>query len=282
MKSEIVPLLALLGFVLFSAVAGHAQTAGLGINPGRSEIEMKPGQEKTVAFEIEAPPSDVVMRGRLMLSLADWDIKEDAGIAYSDPATHSNSAASWIVFSPAAVNIASGQKQLVRVTVRLPQSAQPGVYRAAIFVQERPPATPPDSGQHLVYVRFRYVFFLYVVVPPVSIQAELLDVALQIQPGGANLVCSLRNGGSRHARPYISWTIRDANQQVIRSVKQYEASVLLPFSSLNERFPIDETLPPGKYEVTAQVDFQDKGPLHSLTRTVHVGGALESADAAER
>ena len=252
-----------LAFLLF------AQTAGLGINPGRAEIEMKAGQEKTISFEIEAPPSDIAMRGRLTLTPADWHIDEESGVNYSDAGTQPDSAARWIVFSPAAVNISSGQKQTVRVTVRLPHDVRPGDYRTAIFIQERPPATPPGREEHLVYVRFRYVFFLYVVVPPVSIQAELTDVALQVQPRGTHLVCMLKNTGSRHVRPYITWSIRGEDRQVISSMKQYEATVLLPFSAINERFPIGD-LPPGRYEITAQVDFQDNSALQSITRTVNL------------
>ena len=246
-----------------------AQTAGLGINPGRAEIEIKPGQEKTIAFEIESPPSDVPLRGRLTLALADWRIDEEAGVTYADPGTEPDSAARWVVFSPAAANISSGQKQVVRVTVRMPQGVQPGVYRTAIFIQERPPATPPGRDEHLVYVRFRYVFFLYVIVPPVSIQAELTDVILKTDARGTHLICVLKNAGSRHARPYITWTIRDENQQVVNSMKEYEATVLLPFSSIHERFSI-QALPPGRYEITTQVDFQDKGPLQSVTRIINV------------
>jgi hypothetical protein len=52
-------------------------------------------------------------------------------------------------------------------------------------------------------------------------------------------------------------------------MKQYEATVLLPFSSINERFPI-EGLPPGQYEITAQVEFQDKAALQSLTRIINL------------
>jgi hypothetical protein len=82
-------------------------------------------------------------------------------------------------------------------------------------------------------------------------------------------VCVLKNAGSRHARPYITWSIRGEDQQLIGSMKQYEATVLLPFSSITERFPIENLLP-GKYEITAQADFQDNGPLQSITRTVEL------------
>ena len=56
---------------------------------------------------------------------------------------------------------------------------------------------------------------------------------------------------------------------MISSMKQYEATVLLPFSSINESFPVED-LPPGKYEITAQVDFQDNAALQSITRTVNL------------
>ena len=47
--------------------------------------------------------------------------------------------------------------------------------QTGIFLQERPPAAPPGKDQHLIYLRFRYVFSLYVVVQPVVKQAELLN-----------------------------------------------------------------------------------------------------------
>ena len=66
--------------VLVAAVAAlpaWAGTAGLALEPGRLEIEVKPGVQKTVSFQIESPPSDEAVRGRLLLSLTDWDLSED-------------------------------------------------------------------------------------------------------------------------------------------------------------------------------------------------------------
>src|SRR5689334_15132535 len=165
--------LILLAAMIPAAIEARAQTAGLGLDPGRVEIDVIPGHEKTIGFTIDSPASEATIRGRLLLSTTDWNVTEDTRIVYSDAGTTPNSASPWVIFSPAALTIASGQRQLVRVTVRVPSGTAPGLYRTAIFVQERPPAAPPQNGEQLVYVRFRYVFFLYVTVSPVSVQPEV-------------------------------------------------------------------------------------------------------------
>src|SRR5437867_3341694 len=96
----------------------HAQTAGLGLNPARTEVEIMPGGEKTVSFRIESPPAEEAVRGRLLLTPYDWTIDEEGVAQYAYVGSLPNSASSWIVFSPTAVSISSGQTQPVRVTVR--------------------------------------------------------------------------------------------------------------------------------------------------------------------
>src|SRR2546425_7897725 len=128
--------------VALAPLHAHADNAGLGLNPGRVEVEVMPGEEKTVSFRIDSPPSEQLVRGHLLLSLTDWKINQDTSVTYFDPGSLQDSAAKWVVFSPSSLSIDSGHSELVRVTVRVPEGTTPGVYRAGIFVQERPPATP--------------------------------------------------------------------------------------------------------------------------------------------
>ena len=134
MRNRAVGVVACLILLFVRAGLAFGQTGGMGLNPSRLELEIGPGQEKTTVFEIESPPSDVTVRGRLLLSLTDWDVNEDGLLRYVDPSTLPQSASSWVVFSPSAVTIASGQSHMVRVTVRVPKDAAPGVYRSALFV----------------------------------------------------------------------------------------------------------------------------------------------------
>jgi hypothetical protein len=248
----------------------RATTGGLGINPARLEVEVNPGGEKTVGFRIESPPSDTPVQGRLMLSLTDWAIDDQAQVSYADPGTLPSSSSPWLIFSPAAINITSGEAHLVRVTIRVPDLTRPGVYRSGIFIQERAPATPSNPGEHLLYFRFRYVFTLYVIVPPVAGQGELLDVRMELGRDGVKLLYEMNNAGSRHVRPRASWSIRDGDQKEIASARNRETPVLLPFASMTTRFSIAESLPPGPYQVEAQVDFNDGRPVQAAKRTINL------------
>src|SRR6266513_263621 len=83
-----------------AALPAWAGTAGLALEPGRQEIEVKPGAQKTVSFQIESPPSEEAVRGRLLLSLTDWDLSEDGSLTFQEPASQKMSAAPWITFTP--------------------------------------------------------------------------------------------------------------------------------------------------------------------------------------
>jgi hypothetical protein len=268
LKTTFSCLLAVL-LVAISAVGAHAENGGLGLNPGRAEVEIMPGQEKTIGFHIDSPASEQPVRGHLLLTPTDWKIDADTSVSYTEPGTQPDSAAKWMVFSPSAVSIQSGQSQLVRVTVKVPEGTAPGVYRSGIFVQERPPATPPNKGEHLVMFRFRYLFSLYVIVGPVEGRGQFSDLRSIPERQGARLIFELKNSGSRHVRPYIDATIRDDAGKVVASMKRQEATVLLPHATNNEPVSVTD-LAPGKYEIEAQVDFQDGRPIQAIKRVIEV------------
>ena len=259
----------IVGLLIAGMHAGTAgaQTAGLGIQPMRLELEVMPGKTRTASFSIEAPPSDNEVRGRLMLGLTDWSIHEDTSVTYQDPGTQSRSAASWITFTPSDVGISSGQQRLVRVTAAVPQQAEPGLYTAALFVQERPPTRLPQIGEQLFQFRFRYVVTLYVIVPPVFRQAEIADLQLQSDAQGTRLVTRLQNTGTRHLRPMISWFVRARGKEVVAE-HNTEATVLLPGTLSNETLTLSDPLPPGGCEIEVQVDFNDGRPVQAVRRMV--------------
>ncbi|MCU1285093.1 MAG: hypothetical protein JWO13_1443 [Acidobacteriales bacterium] len=265
--------------LLFISGLCRAQNFGLGLNPGKTEVEVLPGTEKTVSFAVESPPSEVAIRGRLLLSLTDWDINEDGNLTYQDPASRPDSAAKWLIFSPTAFNISSGQRQLVRVTIRVPAETKPGTYRTAIFVQERPPAPLVKPGDHNVFFRFRYAYIIYVLVPPVTMRGDLVDAKITTGKSGMRLVCEMKNSGSRHIRPYLNWSIFDSNDSEVRSLRSKESLVVLPFATLKQQFELAEALAPGKYELRVTTDFQDGNPLQTIKRAFEVPAVAATSTA---
>lgn len=255
--------------VALCGISGHAQGGGLGLNPGRAEIEIMPGEEKTIGFHIDSPASEKPVRGHLLLSLTDWKINQDTSVNYVDAGSLPDSASKWVMFSPSAVSIESGQSPLVRVTVKVPEGTAPGVYRAGIFVQERPPATPPKAGEHVVVFRFRYVFNLYVVVGHLAGEGHVVDLRTTPQRDGLRITCQMKNTGTRHVRPYIDGNVRDLQGNVVASFKHLEATVLLPASTTEEPILVND-LPPGRYQIEAQVDFQDGHPIQAVKGTAEV------------
>mgnify|MGYP003352793791 CR=1 FL=1 len=190
----------LASLLLFAGLSGTATAAinGLGVEPMRLELEGLPGQSKTASFVIDAPPSDEQnpVRGRILVRLADWSLDEDASVSYHEPGTLPASAARWITYSPSDFGVSSGQRRAVRVTAEIPLGTLPGVYTAALFVEERSPSESVSSGEYRFLFRFRYVVTVYVVVPPVTRQGELVNIELQEAEGGSRrLVASLKNIG---------------------------------------------------------------------------------------
>jgi P pilus assembly chaperone PapD len=204
-----------------------------------------------------------------VISVTDWDIKKDGSISFTPASDKPTSAIPWITYSPAAVSIASGRREIVRVTVTLPAGTPPGEYRAGFFIQERPPAAPPAAGERVVVFRFRQFVSLFVMVPPLGRKASFSNVSLEWAGNSLRLLCSMKNEGAIHVRPTITWSLRRESAEEIAGTKRFESTVLLPFSELNESFNLDP-LPQGRYQVVASIDFHEGGPIQSITKTIEI------------
>jgi hypothetical protein len=247
------------------------QAPSFSISPMRMEMEVSPGTEKTAAFEIRAASSPQPERGRVVLSLTDWTIREDGSATYLEPGSSERSASSWITFSPSALTTEPGRTQLVRVTANVPAKTEPGVYRTALFIQDRPDSAPPAAGERAIHVRVRFAFTLYVIVPPVSAHPELVNIELDTSQGPPRLICEMKNTGSRHTRPLVMWSLRQDASTQVNAKGKIEATVLLPFSAFRQPYSLQRNpLAPGDYQLSVLVNFQDGQPLQSMTRAFKV------------
>jgi P pilus assembly chaperone PapD len=247
------------------AAAALGQTASISISPLRIEAQVIPGVEKTVSFELFTPASPDGEAGRVVLNLTDWTIREDGSADYTEPGTQPYSASAWVRFSPAAVTLRAGQRQLVRVTILAPPHTAPGVYRTALFVQGRPPAAPKTGEVSGFFLRVRYAFTLYVVIQPVAARAELTDLAVTATASQLQMMPTLVNTGTAHTRPTVQWTVKTAAGAIAAEGGE-ELRVLLPSATLRQSIARTLALAPGSYDASIVVDFRDGRPLQAMTR----------------
>jgi len=263
-------LFVVVGISAHAALCGPllSQTPAFSVNPGKMEVEVNAGTEKTVAFEITASSAPVPERARIIISPTDWSILEDGSLTFSQPSLSTvQSATPWVSSSPAAFTLESARTQVVRLTVTVPEKTPPGVYRTGLFVQERPSAAPPQPGLRVINVRVRYVFLLYVLVPPVASNSELVSVEVDVNKGPPRLVCEMNNDGNRHARPLIFWSVQadGVDAKTIRG--KLESTVLLPGAKMREAHSLEHlALVPGHYKASVLVDFQDGRPQQAMSR----------------
>ena len=278
-REEVVRYIVLFAGLTALASSGIAQSIPFDIRPARLEVEVSPGAEKTVSFRIETGTGGGPARQTVTLDPTDWTTQEDGAIKYSEPGTTTDSASKWVQFSPRAFAETPSANQLVRITVAVPADAAPGAYRSGIFVQERTPSELMSVDQPTVRLRVRYVFFLYVIVPPVKAAPELTQVECGIKGANARLGYTMKNSGNLHVRPLVRWAIRNERGEMTGAPGEHESTVLLPHATLREAFEFPAKLPPGRYQLAVLVDFRDGEPLQSMTQTLDVADAPGASDA---
>jgi hypothetical protein len=252
------------------AGSGQAQSIAFDIRPSKMEVEVNPGTEKTVGFRVQTAAKAGPSRETVILEPTDWNIAEDGSLNYMPPGTGPDSATSWLQTAPTAFALLPAMNQLVRITIAVPANAAPGVYRSGVFVQERPPATPPDLKSPSMVLRVRYVFLLYVIVPPAKAKAELMSIDVATGGQTGRLQYAMKNTGNLHVRPLVRWVVKDAQGKMASTPGEHDATVLLPKSTLREFFEFPAALPPGAYEIAVLVNFRDGEPLQSMTRSFDV------------
>lgn len=174
-KLNIVLMTGLLFAGAFAAVV-FAQTGDFQLEPSGVQMDLYPGHSSTTGFLIKAG-SVGVLQNRLLLNLADWEFDKAGAVVYKEPGTTKRSAASWLSIQPIALPIAQGDVKLVRIAVRVPEDAAPGVYTSAVLVTGKAPelsGIPEVPGAPLkVYAAFTV---LITVRPPLPIRGADLTM----------------------------------------------------------------------------------------------------------
>jgi len=286
MLKKISTLLFILLALIFAAPRALAQNApaaaqsenGIALAPARFEIEMAPGSETTVVVNLDYHTSrENAQPYRLVASLNDWDINEKGELGFYKAGSRPNSAAPWIIYSPAEVTVQPGQTHSIRVTISVPTDAAPGDHLAALIVEQRPDTIKLNRNTRQMVMRFRMASMFYITVPRATRRGTLANLQASHDPRGLVVTPTLKNEGNSVVRPVASLKVLDAGGRTIVELPDSESLPVLAGSTLSQPLLVEKTLAPGTYTVKYRVDFQDGGKVTEGVTDLTVKGSSASA-----
>jgi methionine-rich copper-binding protein CopC len=242
---------------LFSANA-WAQGNSIALAPARVELEMQPGTEITFVVNLDyRTANNDANPARIVASLNDWTITKDGQVEFYKAGTQSDSASSWIIYSPAETTVAPGATHSIRVTVSVPADAAPGDHLAALIIEERPDNIKFAQNTRQMIVRYRMASMFYIKVGRLEKRGTLENLQAKASAKGILITPTLKNEGNSVIRPFASIKIFDSKGEAVAEITEIEPLPVLGKSAVSQIMLIEKQLPPGTYTVKYKVDFQD-------------------------
>lgn len=159
-------ILAVIALLFTSAASPGPNELEFALYPPTTELTLFPGEHGTVMFYVESAAWMTPPRMDLVASLVDWRIEKNGTVRYVNPGTWEDSAAAWTSYSPGAISLVAGGMERIRVTIRVPMRAEPGIYRTGVLVE---PMQASSKNVSPYAAKFTKVFRITVRVLPGSI-----------------------------------------------------------------------------------------------------------------
>ncbi len=260
------------GIVMILAVRGAS--AGIVVSPLKQEIMAKPGRTAKFYMSIANRARNKWDEPRSVhLEVMDFAVTEAGGISFKPAGTVKNSASKWITISKPDLKLAPGKGQKVECIIKIPASAV-GQYYSAIMVTQ---GTNAKTRRGLV-VKYRTASGVFVNVagrtfpkqskiircevawpkPPAD-QADTTKPAAPVKTGPVKVLAVLENTGRVRFIASGELRINDAQGRIMcrTPMTTKRARVLQGDTRLFEAV-LDKALPPGKYEVKVELDYESK------------------------
>jgi len=250
--------------------AASPSFAGISVSPLKQELTVKPGQTGQILITVSnnrRGENDVAQSATL--EAMDVAVSEEGALDFHRAGSSKTSATTWITLDKNTLTLQPGQSQAIQATVKVPQEAR-GEFYSAIIVTLKP---PPNSPKGLL-VTYRIASGVFLTVPGQSFprqaritRCELVwpkDPSASAQPAEAALArpaiaVVIQNTGK--ARFEASGTVRIQNEDS-RTVFAAPLTSRRPciFGGDSRLFEarLDRALPPGKYTLRAELDYQSE------------------------
>lgn len=222
------------------AVAPLAAAAfGIGLQPTTVELEVEPGERQRQVINIGNVHTEDKIA--LTLGLADWSLDKNGQIKLAPPGEGDASAADWVRFSPAFVELEPGETEQVIVDMAAPMRLQrEGDYRFALIASTILPET--RDGQSGVWKKYQIASLFYLTTGDAVSAPEVKGAKLKTREDGQTQIeVGFENTGNAHARLRGEATIEgDGTAPVTIPISNL---VVLDGASRTYRIPVGADLP---------------------------------------
>jgi methionine-rich copper-binding protein CopC len=241
------------------------------VSPSRLELVMAPGTERTVVVNtIYNVASADAPKIRLRAYPGDWNLTKTGQIEFFKPGTQPNSAASWMIYSPAEPVALPGQSSPIRVTITVPKDAAPGDHLAALFIEPRPDNLKLEISRRQMRMSFRMAVIFYIQVPQLTQKPSLQNLRAESNAKGIVVIPTFKNEGNSHVRPLHYVRLLDSTGSIAAEIAETELLPVLGGSEISMPVVLEKKIPAGVYSVQYRVNFRDGNPLTEGRTTVTV------------
>jgi hypothetical protein len=231
---------------------------------------MQPGTETTIVVNLDYHAgAENLQPVRIVASLNDWTIDRTGQVRFEKANTFTNSASSWLIYSPAETTVIPGNLHAIRVTISVPNDATPGDHLTALIIEQRPDNLKLDQNGRQMVIRYRMGAVFYIKVPQLRRHGSLESLRAEAKGDQVIVTPLLKNDGNSVVRPLTSLKVTDNAGVAVAELPQKESLPLLGGAELLQPFVLETRLAPGTYNVKYRVDFQDGNrPTEGITELV--------------
>lgn len=242
-------------------ISGDVEIGDFVVGPGRSEVELAPGESKTIEISVTNRISD----DRLFEFVVEDITGTDDGaslVAVKEGEVSPYSIVDYISFPENTINLALGERARIPVTITVPADAEPGGHYGSIFIstlrkgEAATDAAPQPTSP--IIARIGSLVFLTVKGDVersgITSGVDVIDNGkLWFEEGPIDLGITYENTGSVHLNPYGEISITNMIGEEVGFV-ELEPWFVLPKSIRNREVTWDREFLFGRYTIEARVN----------------------------
>lgn len=260
-------------FIQNSVSAQQQNDFGIVVFPARQQIDVQPGEEKTIAISFM---NQTLFPATGILGKADFIVKGDDNTPIfleEGKLSGRYSAAEWIELPYKNMAIPAYDKTIVYIKIKIPENASPGGHYAAVFFEgtpSTPQATSEKEGTAVTAPRVAALLYFRVAgnIKEEAIVSKFLAPNF-LEYGPIKVETSVLNKGDIHITPKGTIELYDMFGKLVDQSKLEEKNIF-PGALTKYENDLGKKWMFGKYTIALKAGYGDKGKGLQAKRTIIV------------